>query len=460
MEERLVEFIAGLRASGVRVSVAESADAFRAVETVGVQDRERFRTALQATLIKEPQDLSTFEQLFPQFFGLGGPPMLDATQDLSDDDLQSLADAIRQFTGKVREQLERLLRGESLTQEELEELGRMVGLNRATQPYQQPWLTSRMLRALGNDEVKKALKELWELLDRMGMDKRSLDRLRQLVQANQDALREQVGQYVGSSIARNALNEPQDALRRDDLLQRPFQSLSEREAEELRKQVQRLAAQLRSRAALRQRRGKVGQLDVKRTLRTNLKYGGVPLELKYRQRQLKPKILLICDVSTSMRPVVEFMLRLMYELQDQVAQARSFAFIDDIQEITADFMEFRPDVAIDHVLGRLQPGYYNTDLGQSLLHFQRDFLDAVDHRTTIIVVGDGRNNYNNPEIESFSDIKRRARRLIWLTPEPPTLWGSGDSDMLRYLPFCSTVFEVNNMAGLAEAVDRMLTTQG
>jgi len=458
VEERMVEFIAGLRASGVRISVAESADAFRAVEALGVQDRDRFREALQATLIKEPQDLATFERLFPQFFGLGGPPMFDATQDLSDADLQSLADAIRQFTGKVREQLERLLRGEALTQEELEELGRMVGLNRSTHPYQQPWLTSRMLRALGSDEVKKALKELWELLDRMGMDKRSLDRLRQLVQANQDALREQVGQFVGSSIARNALNEPRDALRGDDLMQRPFQSLSEREAEELRKQVQRLAAQLRSRAALRQRRGKVGQLDVKRTLRTNLKYGGVPLELKYRQRQLKPKILLICDVSTSMRPVVEFMLRLMYDLQDQVAQARSFAFIDDIQEITADFMEFRPDVAIDQVLGRLQPGYYNTDLGQSLLHFQRDFLDAVDHRTTVIVVGDGRNNYNNPEIESFNDIKRRARRLIWLTPESPMLWGSGDSDMLRYLPFCSAVFEVNNMASLAEAVDRMLTT--
>ena len=458
MEERMVEFIAGLRASGVRISVAESADAFRAVEALGVQDRERFREALQATLIKEPQDLATFERLFPQFFGLGGPPMFDATQDLSDADLQNLADAIRQFTGKVREQLERLLRGESLTQEELEELGRMVGLNRSTHPYQQPWLTSRMLRALGHDEVKKALKELWELLDRMGMDKRSLDRLRQLVQANQDALREQVGQFVGSSIARNALNEPRDALRGDDLMQRPFQSLSEREAEELRKQVQRLAAQLRSRAALRRRRGKVGQLDVKRTLRANLKYGGVPLELKYRQRQLKPKILLICDVSTSMRPVVEFMLRLMYDLQDQVAQARSFAFIDDIQEITADFMEFRPDVAIDQVLGRLQPGYYNTDLGQSLLHFQRDFLDAVDHRTTVIMVGDGRNNYNNPEIESFNDIKRRARRLIWLTPESPMLWGSGDSDMLRYLPFCSAVYEVNNMASLAEAVDRMLTT--
>ena len=190
MEERMVEFIAGLRTSGVRISVAESADAFRAVETLGVQDRDRFRIALRATLVKEPQDLATFERLFPQFFGLGGPPLLDATQDLSNADLQRLAQAIRQFTGNVRQQLERLLRGESLTQAELEELGQMVGLNHATHPYQQPWLTSRLLRAAGHDEVKKALKELWELLDRMGMTKRSLDRLRQLVQANQDALRQ------------------------------------------------------------------------------------------------------------------------------------------------------------------------------------------------------------------------------------------------------------------------------
>lgn len=458
MEERILEFIVGLRAAGVRISVAESADAFGAIERLGVQDRDRFRHALRATLIKEPQDVATFERLFPHFFGLGGPPLADATSELSEEEARLLADAVHQFTGKARQMLERLLRGESLTQAELEQLGALVGLPRATHPYQQLWLTSRMLRALGHDAVQKALQELWELLDQMGVNKRTLDRLRQLVQANQDALRQQVDQFVGSSMARNAVRETRrQPLRGEDLMQRPFQALSEQEAQELRQHVRRLAAQLRSRAALRQRRGKTGQLDVKRTLRVNLKYGAVPLELKYRQRQLKPKIVLICDVSTSMRSVVEFMLRLMYELQDQVAQARSFAFIDDIEEITAEFAELRPETAIAEVLGRLQPGYYNTDLGQSLLTFCRNFLDAVDHRTTVIVLGDGRNNYSNPELASFAEIKRRARRLIWLTPESPVLWGSGDSDMLRYAPICSAVYEVGNMAGLAAAIDRMLT---
>lgn len=459
MEDRLVEFIAGLRAAGVRISVAESADAFAAVRALGIRDRAQFRMALQATLVKEPQDIAAFERMFPVYFGLGGPPMLNAMDDLSPDEANLLANAIRKFTGKMRELLERLLKGEQLSQEQLETLGKLVGLNRINHPYQQPWLTNRMLRALGADEVQHALQELWQLLDRLGMDKESLDKLRGLVRANQDALREQVGQYVGSSIARNAAREPRQAMPADDLMQRPFQSLSEREAEELRKQVHRLAAQLRSRAALRQQRGKAGTLDVKRTLRTNLKYGGVPLEIKFRQRQLKPKLVLICDVSTSMRSVVEFMLRLIYELQDQVANARSFAFIDDIHEITADFVAFRPTIALERVLERLQPGYYNTDLGLSLRHFCRDHLDAVDHRTTVIIVGDGRNNRNDPELASLDAIKKRCKRVVWLNPESPMLWGTGDSDMLQYVPLCSLIFEVNNMASLASAVDRLLTSR-
>ncbi len=459
MEDRLVEFIAGLRSAGVRISVAESADAFAAVQALGIRDRAQFRVALLTTLIKEPQDVAAFERLFPLYFGLGGPPMLNALDDLTPDEVSLLAEAIRQFTGKIRDLLERLLQGEQLSQEQLEELGKLVGLNRINHPYQQPWLTNRMLRALGADDVQRALGELWELLDRLGMDKQSIDRLRDLVRANQNALREQVSQHVGSAIARNAAREPRQAIPADDLMQRPFQSLSEREAEELRKQVHRLAAQLRSRAALRQQRGKAGALDVKRTLRTNLKYGGVPLELKYRQRQLKPKLVLICDVSTSMRPVVEFMLRLIYELQDQVANARSFAFIDDVHEITADFVAFRPNVALDRVLERLQPGYYNTDLGLSLLHFCRDHLDAVDHRTTVIIVGDGRNNHNDPELASLDAIRKRCKRIVWLNPESPLMWGTGDSDMLHYVPLCSLIFEVNNMASLITAVDRLLTTR-
>jgi uncharacterized protein with von Willebrand factor type A (vWA) domain len=241
-------------------------------------------------------------------------------------------------------------------------------------------------------------------------------------------------------------------------MHRPFRHLSDAEAEELHKQIRRLAAQLRSRLALRHKRGKTGTLDAKATIRANQRYGGVPVDLRYKQRHLKPKLALICDVSTSMRHCAEFMLTLIYELQDQVGRARSFAFIGDMEEVSPSFSQLPTQQAVEQVLTRLPPGYYNTDLGHSLDTFSRRHMDAVDRRTTVIFLGDGRNNYNDPRLDLVQEIRRRSRRVIWLNPEPPMMWGTGDSDMVAYLPLVDAVFEVGNLAQLTAAVDRLLTS--
>jgi uncharacterized protein with von Willebrand factor type A (vWA) domain len=111
---------------------------------------------------------------------------------------------------------------------------------------------------------------------------------------------------------------------------------------------------------------------------------------------------------------------------------------------------------VEEVLNRLPPGYYNTDLGHSLDTFSRRFLDAIDPRTTVILLGDGRNNYNDPRLDLVQQIKRRSRRVFWLNPEPPSMWGTGDSDMLAYLPLVDAAYEVGNLAQLTAAVDRLL----
>lgn len=521
IEQRLVEFVAGLRAAGVRVSVAETADGFRAIEEAGATDPNVFRWALRSTLIKEPADVPIFDRLFPLYFGPDPPPMIPAAGGLSPEQQQELEEALRRLHQRLAELLDRLLRGEPLspqemaelrarldaasrangdgdrqegqpmpldeqalreamermaeqlmsrlaqllnwllsgqgpTREDLERLGREVGLQRATHPYQQEWLTQRMLRAMGMQYLAEMLEQIMQQLAEAGMSPEALSQLAEQIAENAAALEQQVGQFVGATIARQAAEQRPPPVRLSDLMEKPFHSLSEREAEELRHQVRRVAAQLRHRAALRYRRGKVGILDPKATVRANLRYGAVPIEIRHRRRHLKPKLVLICDVSTSMRPVVDFLLRLIYELQDQVAKARSFAFIDDIQEITLDFAEHRPEIAIREVLQRMPPGYYNTDLGFSLEHFCREFLDAVDHRTTVIFVGDARNNYNPPGLAEFETIRRRARRVLWFNPEPPALWGTGDSDMYEYLPLCDAVHEVRNLAQLIDAVDRLL----
>jgi uncharacterized protein len=275
------------------------------------------------------------------------------------------------------------------------------------------------------------------------------------IEENAEALGEQVSQFVGSSIAKQVSEQEPQQARKSDLMDRPFQSLTAQEMMELRGEVRRLAARLRSRASLRHRRGKSGLLDPKATIRANLRYGGVPVDLRHRRRHLKPKLVLICDISTSMRPVVQFLLHMIYELQDQVARARSFAFIDDISEITNRFAELRPERAIQTVLDEMPPGYYNTDLGMALQHFCRDHLDAVDYRTTVIVVGDGRNNFNPPRVDAFETISRRSKRMLWFNPEAQMTWGTGDSDMYKYVELCTQVHQVGTLAQLTDAVDKL-----
>ena len=165
-----------------------------------------------------------------------------------------------------------------------------------------------------------------------------------------------------------------------------------------------MAALLRSRIALRQKHAKTGQLDAKATIRANLKHGNVPIEIKHRDRTLKPKLVVICDVSTSMRYCSELMLSLVYGLQDQISKTHAFAFIDHLEYISPDFAGKEPNEAVAAVLMRLPSGHYNTDLGYSLDNLSRNYLDTVDSRTTFIVVGDGRNNYNDPRLDIFSQL--------------------------------------------------------
>ncbi|MGH2592884.1 MAG: vWA domain-containing protein [Anaerolineae bacterium] len=455
MDDRIIEFIAALRAMGVRVSLAESQDAMRAVEHMGVMHRETFRISLKTTLVKEASDGPIFDRLFPLFFGSEMPPMMNGLGGLSPEEQQMLREALRQMAAEIARRIRQLMEGRGLSREELERMGQRAGLPNARSPYQQAWITRRMLQQMGFNSLEEALQQLLQMLAAMGMSQEAIDQLAEAAGENAEAIEEQVNRFVGAGIAKNMAEEYQRRPPVNDLMNRPLQSLTDAEAEELRNQVRRLAAQLRSRAALRQKRGKKGQLDAKATIRASLKYGAAPIEIKHKHRHLKPKLCLIADLSTSMRPVVEFMLRLMYELGDQIAKARSFAFIDDISEISQDFAENPPDVAVPEVMERLRPGYYNTDLGHSLAHFTHAYLDAVDRRTTVIILGDGRNNFNDPRLDAFDAIKRRARKMLWFNPEFRMQWGTGDSDMLAYAPLCDAVHTVSTLAQLADAVDHL-----
>ena len=367
-----------------------------------------------------------------------------------------LADALRQMAENLRRRVERLTSGEQLSKSELEALAKMVGLNQTEDLRHQNWMAQRMMRALAFPEVRQAMQELMEQLRQMGMNAERIQQIRDRIQQNMQGVEQQLNQFAGERIAEN-LSEKPPSEGVDGLMNRPFNMLSDADKKLLQREVKRLAAALRTRIALRQKRAKSGQLDPKATIRANLKYHGVPMELRHRDRTRKPRIVVICDISTSMRFCSELMLSFLFALQGQVRKTHAFAFIDHLEYISGDFIGKDADEAITGVLLRMPPGYYSTDLGWSLNDFNNEYMDTLNGQTTLIVVGDGRNNYNDPRLDIFSTMARRVARTIWLNPEPPALW-HGDSDMAKYAPLCDDVLKVGNLRELAEAVDTLLST--
>jgi uncharacterized protein len=458
MDKRMVAFIRALRAAGVRISLAESQDAMFGVDVVGAQNRDFFRSTLRTTLVKEAKDQQVFDYFFPLFFGAGTPPMNDIPQNMSPQDQQMLQQALRSLMGELqalRDLLRQMMQGKPFSQEQLDRMGQQAGLDQGDQMYQRQWFERRMKRQAGLQQLHQAMEELLQQLEQMGMSQEALGELREMMEENLQGLSEQISNYVGATLAEQMANqEPQP---KPDLMDVPFSELSQNEVDQIRDEIRRLAARLRSRASLRQKRARNGQLDPRKIMRANMRYGGVPIELKFHTHHVKPRLVLICDVSTSMRYCAEFLLTLIYELQDQVARTSSFIFIDDITDISMVFAEHQPQEAVSQVLMENRPGYYNTDLGNSLNSFRMDHMEHVTGKTTVIILGDGRNNYNDPRLDIAQDMQRRSRRLLWFCPESQSQWGTGDSDMHQYAPLSDGVYKVSNLRELAAAVDQILT---
>lgn len=463
MDERILEFIAALRAAGLRVSVAESLDALRALEHTGVAEPGLLRGALRATLVKERADLPVFERLFPLYFGGNGITLA------APDDGGALSTAEGAHLRRVVEEVAAtapttplawlftaLVNGEPLREAQLDALLAGVAPPEVSAAIFEPWMARRVLRELEFYRLEGLLHDLLERLRAEGMRAEALEAIARTARHNQEAQASQIGRAVALSMQRRAATRRDAPLPREELLDRPFHLLDSEERAALRSEVARLAARLRTRAALRRRRARRGALDPRGTLRANLRYGGAPVDLRRRRRRLTPRLVILCDLSASMREVAGFMLHLVHALHDQVRRARAFGYIAELYDISADFNAARPAEAVGAVLRRIDAAYTCTDFGAALQQFIRDHLHTLDRRTTILILGDGRNNRRDPGLAHLRQIRTRARRVIWFTPESPRDWGTGDSDLTAYLPLCDSVHVVRNLRQLAEAVERLV----
>ena len=462
MDDRLQDFAQLLRQNGLRVSPVELLDADRATLLVGLEDRESFRAALRATLVKRGGDASIFDRLFELYFtgakdlieGLQGS-LLEAleAEKLNEGELEEIAAVLARLP--MSELTAALLHGRT---DELARILRQATLNLdfrgLTSHLQRGFYGRRVLQAAGGTKAEQELGQLLAGLHERGMDPSSIELVRKqtshTLQALEDAARR---------IAEREQRARDPEQRGENALQnRTLASLTPAEVERMRGVVKRLAEKLKARLSRRRKVRRRGALSVRRTLRKNLGTGGIPAALIFRARRPeRPEIVVLCDVSDSVRNVSRLMLQFVYTLQTLYSRVRSFVFVSDLGEVTHLFKETDVAAAVDlATAGKVINLAANSNYGHALKLFHATHLGSINRRTTVIVIGDGRSNYNPPNAWVLQELKRRCRRLLWLCPEDKASWGFGDSEMPLYARYCHRVEAVRSVDDLARVAGEIL----
>ena len=461
MEERILEFIGDLRRAEMRISTSEALDALAAAAEIGLTDRDTFKTTLATTLVKEARDLETFDRLFNLYFL----------------DLQALGEGVKKALGpedpRVHEMLDRLVDEESLELDELTELlmrgqgsememairagGQHAGLERLMYFLQVGYFSRRIADQFDWTAIEQDVERIMALLEARGLDPGQLARIRNYLELRLEAFRRMIRQHVERELERRAYRAG-ERLTREVLSEKPLFALTPDEVAQMRGVVARLARRIKDALALRQRQEQRGRLDTRRTIRRSLSYGGVPMEVFLRRRHRdKPKLVTICDVSDSVRNASRFMLQLVWSLQECFSRVRSYVFVSEIAEVTQAFRETQVERAIEWALKGAPVDYHcRSDFGYAFSRFAHTELESLDRKTTILVLGDARNNYNDPQAWALRLIRERVKGIIWLNPEGQWGWGIGDSVMPLYAPACDIVRECRTIGQLGEVVDNLV----
>jgi uncharacterized protein with von Willebrand factor type A (vWA) domain len=457
----VLELVAVLRRHGLPIAPPEVVDATRALATLGLEDRAVAKSALSATLVKRTQDRGTFEAVFERFFDPTQTAPIELFERLraegfTDEELDTLRQALAaQADAATMGALLGMGGGGDLTRL-LRRPDVVRSLESLTNPMQIGFFTQRAMEQVGVGKARNGMALLRTAL-RGALGERG-DALADRLERELERARTDIRDHVRRELERRTYaNRDKQKDRR--LAQTPFTSLSDAEVEEVRRSVRRLAEKLRGKARVRRKHAERGAVDLRRTLRLAWKTAGVPVQpIRKRKRRDRPRLIVLCDVSDSVRLAARFMLELVHALQELFASTRSFVFVSELGEVTKLFARERPTGALSRVFnGEAVSLADNSNYGRVFATFHRDHLSLVDRRTTVVVIGDGRNNYQPDEAWVLADLRRRARALLWINPERRGSWSIGDSAMHRYAPVCTRVLEVACAAELEEAARALIT---
>jgi uncharacterized protein with von Willebrand factor type A (vWA) domain len=231
------------------------------------------------------------------------------------------------------------------------------------------------------------------------------------------------------------------------------------EMAQLERALRPLSRKLAVRLARKRRRRRRGPVDLRSTVRRSLSTGGVPIDLRFKPpRPTKPEIIVIADISGSVASFARFTLHLVHAISSQFSKVRSFVFVDGLDEVTRLFEGADdPSDAVARINAEADVIAFDghSDYGRALLTFHERFASDVTMRTTILILGDARNNYHQAHAEVLADLRYRAKALYWLNPEPTSYWNSGDSIVNQYAPYCDRVIECRTLRQLEAFVGEL-----
>jgi len=457
----LVSFVGALRARGIGVGPSETVDAGQVMAVLDLLDREALRAGLAACLLRRPTHRRTFDSLFDLWFPavIGDRAREDADTELprgedGEVDIDAVRELLAEFLSDGSPASRELMR--LLAAQVAEQLGRYetrtgpaYSAYQALREVSPDTLLAKILRGLlgGDDGADKASDFETEIARRTGQE-----RVAEFRRAVEEEVRRRTAERVGkekiaaSSVPRIA--EQVDFLRaRSD------------EMAELRRTVTPLARRLASRLAARRRRSRRGSIDLRRTLRRSMSTGGVPVNLVQRKpRPGRPELVILCDVSGSVAGFSHFTLLLVNALREQFSRVRVFAFVDTTDEVTR---YFEPGGDLAAAMTRMTNEAElvafdgHSDYGNALGAFAERFAESLTARSSLLILGDARTNYRDPNLAVLRRLTGVAKHAYWLNPEPRSQWGSGDSAATDYAGVIA-MHECRTAEQLAAVVSRLL----
>ncbi len=461
MNDVLLRLLRAARGAGVRISVAEAIDAFHAADAAGFSDRTLLKDSLSLTLAKTVEEKQLFEQCFDLYFsrdavGSAGapeppsdnqPPDADGEPGFGAPSGEGGSGPSGDGGGGGQGDLSRMMleNDQAGLTAAMEQAGEATGVSNISLFTQTNLFARRILEQMGMRALEREIEHAKSIEDYA------------LAGRLEQARTELIGQaraFVERQLALFAAGTTRE-LRERVLRAARLSDLDRRDFTRMRVLVREIAKKLASRYGRNRKRDRKGYLDIRRTLRRNMAFESIPFRTVWKRERIdKPRVMAICDVSGSVSSVSRFLLMFLYCLTDVMSDIRSFAFSTNMVEVSGIMRKEETEEAITQVLERI--GFGSTNYGMSLEDFETFAMRDLDRKTTVIILGDARGNRTEPRTDLMKQIFDRAGRVIWLNPEYRASWGTGDSDMLKYLPFCHQATVCNTVATLERVVTDLL----